>query len=647
MSNFISIHDTHKLPYRNATITAKTVQSGNTTPLKFINAAGDPLGYKIRTNADGYLCDLNGTLFTSGVFVSEDAYVTMELLSGGSTSWIVRADSDDVINDGKLLGKKVPVEQQSPNEEYEKYGGEWRLVLHSANTPRTRELLFDDLAGVPNFNEWNEAEQVEMLAGDKAVSIGVYTKTLLLLWDAEAPVPSGRSPIYVTVSADRVGQRSRFAQHCIVMNNTPYRITLRDEQSGKTIGSVDPYEGTLNIGLFFIADESTGNWVVDEDLLMFNNTDERDGDRVKLSGAPTNGFFEITVNDRTPSTLVIEADDVQLSAVPTPGEIAVKLIAETGKLTKAKRVTLWFINVGGGNADTLPLKVCYSNNVLCLMQSATLCEILVPALGENSGFTDSFGPVLLDTSERALTNMCSKTLTGGTQLTVPLKCQQMGLTITGTGDSNIVFQSTQQVVRFDVVNNTGSPVWFNLQALDMTTQLEAVCPANQACHFIVRNDYGKLTAVSETKSYPTAVVEDHTTEYTYSDRVSYDIRGLATTLVINCDALNKETGVGIGRHSDCRSRVYLDVSKVITDGTQHTLTVEVAGFITKAGLNEDDGVIIHIGSQTSGHDESAEVTHAEKMSAEDEERYYINPVTASFKAYKNGVNYNITDKHFR
>lgn len=646
MSDFISIHDTHKLPYKNAVITAKTVQSGNTTPLKFINALDDEeMGYEIYTNADGYLCDANGTLFTKGVYVKENAYITMTLRSGGSTSWIVRSDSDVVVNDGKLLGKKVPRDQQSPNEEYVLYGGEWRLVLHSANTDKTRELLFNELAGVPNFNEWNEAEQVEMLAGDKNVSVGIYTKTMLLLWDAEV-TPGNRSPIYVTLSAERAGQRSRFAQHCIVMNATPYRITLKDEQSGQTIGSIDPSGGTLNIGLFFIQDESTGNWVVDEDLVSFNATDEVDGDRVKLTGAPTNGFFNITVNDRTPSTLIIEADAVNLSAIPTPGEIPVKLVAESGKLTKPKRVTLWFVNVGGGNVDSLPLKVYVANNVLCVLYPATLCELLVPALGENAGFTDSFGPILLDNSEKAATNVCSKMLTGGTQFKVPLKCQQMGLTVVGTGDSNIIFQNTQQVVRFDVVNNTGSPVWFNLQAEDATTQLNAVCPANKSCRFIVRNDYGKLTAVSETKSYPTGVTSEHVSTYTHDVNVTYDIRGLATQLVINCGALNRESGAGIGQHSDCRTRVYLDVSGVIVDGTQHHLEVDMASFISDA--NQDyEGIVIHLGPSSAGYDHSQEITRAEKMAAEGEDRYYLDPAIISFDAYKNGTDTLITNKHYR
>jgi hypothetical protein len=110
--------------------------------------------------------------------------------------------------------------------------------------------------------------------------------------------------------------------------------------------------------------------------------------------------------------------------------------------------------------------------------------------------------------------------------------------------------------------------------------------------------------------------------------------------------MNKEYGVAIGHHSDSRTRVYLDVSSVVTDGTTHLLTADIQSFITDANQHTDDGVIIHIGSQTSDHTESAEVTHTENMQAEGERRYFFNPALVTFQAYKSGSNYNLTDKHF-
>ena len=651
--NYISIHDTHRLPYKNATITAKTVQSGDTTPLEFINALNDEvIGFEVYTNADGYLCGSNGTLFTKGIFVKEDAYITATLRSGVSTSWIVRSDTDVLIGDGKLLGKVVPPEEQSPEETYVLYNGEWHLWLHSANTDKNSVLRFPDLADTPNLNEWNETEQVKNItASNNAVSIDVYAKTLLLQWKDGAAAPNVNSPVYVTLSAERIGRRYRFAQHCMVMNQTPYRVTLVDAESGMTIGSVDPEGGTLNIGLFFWQSDTIGNWVVDEDLVSFNTRDVANGDYYKITGAPVNGFYEVIVNDRTPSALVIRAEDIQMSNVPFPGEIPVKLVGESGKLTMTKRVTVWFQNMSTGtSAATLPAKICYgSSAVLAIIQPFTVAELLVPALDTNHpAFTDSYGPILLDASERATTNVITRTISSAGAFVVPHKCDAVGLTVTGVGDNDIRFHSsTAQVVRFDVTNNTGSPVWFNLQREeDSTTQLQAVCPANDTCHFVVRNEYGRLYAVSETKSYPTGVVSEHVSTYTHDVNVSYDIKGLATQLVINCGALNKETGVAIGQHSGCRTRVYLDVSKVITDGTQHHLEVDLKSFMTDA--NQDhEGVVIHLGPASAGYDHSQEITRTEPMSAEGEDRYYFDPAIISLDAYKNGTDTNYNNKHYR
>ena len=51
----LSILDTHRLPYRNAEFTA--VALGTTTPVKFHDADGNDLGYKVYTNSGGYICD--------------------------------------------------------------------------------------------------------------------------------------------------------------------------------------------------------------------------------------------------------------------------------------------------------------------------------------------------------------------------------------------------------------------------------------------------------------------------------------------------------------------------------------------------------------------------------------------------------------
>ena len=83
-----SIHDTHRLPYNNAEITAKQL-SDSTTPVRFRTFTGETIGLEVRTNSRGYCCQSDGTPYVDGVFVEEDDIVTAVMPDGSSTSWTV------------------------------------------------------------------------------------------------------------------------------------------------------------------------------------------------------------------------------------------------------------------------------------------------------------------------------------------------------------------------------------------------------------------------------------------------------------------------------------------------------------------------------------------------------------------------------
>lgn len=446
--SYISINDTHRLPYENArSVTAKTVQSGNTTPIKFKNGLnGQEIGYALKTNAKGYLCDNNGTLYTNGVFVDEDAYVTVVLVNGQSTCWIARKESEISVNDGKLLGKVVPPDEQIPGKEYMQIGGEWRIVLHSANDSENRTLAFDDLDNVPGMNEWRESEEVYRFdQNNLSYNIGEFAKTFVMQWSGNPP--ADHDPIRVTIGYEINGGRHRYAQHCMVMNMSQYRITLVDRNSGATIGSVDPLGGTLNIGLFFTQDEETGNWVEDEDRLLFNGLDASDdGDTVTITGAPVGGFYTVAINDRTPNRLTVVAKNLTLSAVPKPGEIKIKLVGNYGTLTKERKITLWFRNEDTGDARGLPARFCFGSLAACaLLYPATLKEIFVPALTvDNPNFTDSFGPIPLDNDIPHVGTLVTKNLSASQQMNVPPNCDTLVINETGSKpEVTLVFNSAQ------------------------------------------------------------------------------------------------------------------------------------------------------------------------------------------------------------
>ena len=74
----ISIHATHRLPFFNATVTAKQLSS-STTPVAFKLATGKEIGFKIKTNARGFICRTDGTPYNDGVFVCRSEFESPEV----------------------------------------------------------------------------------------------------------------------------------------------------------------------------------------------------------------------------------------------------------------------------------------------------------------------------------------------------------------------------------------------------------------------------------------------------------------------------------------------------------------------------------------------------------------------------------------
>lgn len=496
--SYISINDTHRLPYENArSVTAKTVQSGNTTPIKFKNGLnGQEIGYTLKTNARGYLCDTDGTLYANGVYVDEDAYITVVLVNGKTATWIVKRESEIDINNGKLLGKEVLPGEEIPGKEYVEFEGVKRLVLGSANMAENKVLPYYDLAYLPRINEWNESQEVyEFSLSKLTYNIGEFAKTLVMQWTGATP--SNHAPIQITLGYENYDDRYRYAQHCMVMNVSPYRMTLVDRNSGKTIGSVDPNGGTLNIGLFFIEDEETGNWVEDEDTLMFDMADASstgDGTTVEITGAPVGGFYNVIINDRTPDTLVIIAKNLTLSAVPKPGEIKIKLVGNYATLTKDRKITLWFRNEDTGDGAGLPARFYFGSTGNCaFLYPASVKEIFVPALTvDNPTFTDSFGPFPLNNDIPHAGTHVTKNLSTSQQMNVPMNCDSLEINETASNpEVTLVFNSSQNY--YTKINVTTSSGYLRLRlknSTDGVVQHELVVAAYAVIG--VRNAAGSL-----------------------------------------------------------------------------------------------------------------------------------------------------------
>ena len=631
MSNFLSINDTHRLPYNNATVTATTVQSGNTTPIKFYSGHqpdSEELGFEVFTNARGYLCDRSGNLYTDGVFVRQDAYITVTLGDGASTSWIIRANSDITINDGKLLGKVVDDRSQwEEGREYVLFGGHWRLVLHSANTPSDTKLPLSDLADVPAINEWKECEQVTQIGPNaKIVTVEEYTKTLVLQWNGTKP--ETHEPVYVTVKTAVTSGRHRYAQHCLVYNQTEMRLTLVNE-SGNTIGNVAP-TGSLNMGLFFLADANTGEWLPDDKLKEWDYGLDASNDdtAVTVSGAPSGGFYTVELNDRTPNVLRIVAKELNFAGIqPYPREVPIKLVGNN--LTKSRTIRLWFQNFAEGAGASLPA-VFYmtdSNIPLCILYPTTFCEVFV---GEGT-FTVSNAPMLLDTYANLNPTSAVVSMSGPSKVAIPRKCDRISITNTTAGGISELHFSTQDMhtTRLDVLNNSGQPMWFKLvNDQDGNAQLWAVCPANDYCNFTVCNSGGILYPVGSTEIHPTSVAEASGTANWNATFGA--MKGLNTTLVVNFAAINKRFGCTYGDHDDASSILYLDAPALSGIGQTVYFKVKVEGFTTTRGDNHPE---LRLGTKDGGNTR----IELEYIYDDDSENFHVYPMTYSYAMIRVGT----------
>lgn len=399
----IAISDTHRLPYLNARVSAKTVQSGNTTPLKFYDGSGAELGFELRTNARGYLCDQSGALYTTGVFVHEDAYITVVLGDGTTIGWQSLAQQDVTVNDGKLYGRLA-----NEGEPFVMVGNEKRLLLHSANDATDRPLNFADLAGVPPINEWREDQVIQTFSLlNNSMEVPVYTKTLLIRW--EGALPDDHGPVRIYLRVGRRNATNRYAQHIDVKNMSPYRMTVMDYLSGQPIVSLDPYLGSASLDSIFTDNILDGHFVLAHTETETVANDASDlGSTLEIPAVQADGFSHVEINDRTPRILVLTGNIQRTSPVVSEG-LSVKLEASSDGLKIARLQRIW-------NNSNVPLVLYYGTNIrLAVVYPNEQVLINVPALnGVNTAFTDSFGPVLLDTANRTTSRTSTFSMASGT-----------------------------------------------------------------------------------------------------------------------------------------------------------------------------------------------------------------------------------------
>lgn len=233
MNNRYSIHDTHRVPYINAVLTARQLSS-STTPVKFRTFDGTVIGLSVKTNARGYCCQSDGTPYVDGVFVGEDAIITATLSDGSSTSWTVGSESEITVFDGKLYGKEITNTAEYSDTDVV-IGGTHYKRLFSANQKTDGQLSLEDLANVPSFTKWTEDQQIERFdVGGIVKSTDVYvhkqTKVLILInsnkdFKVQTYPQSFTVNLFPTLDEEH---KNRFGRNLSVYNLTGMPIHLKN-----------------------------------------------------------------------------------------------------------------------------------------------------------------------------------------------------------------------------------------------------------------------------------------------------------------------------------------------------------------------------------------------------------------------------------
>lgn len=238
----ISIHATHRLPFFNATVTAKQLSS-STTPVAFKLATGEEIGFEIRTNARGFICRTDGTPYNDGVFVGEDAIVTATLGDGSSTSWTVTSESEIIIFDGVLYGREA--ESGDDPDTLVKVGDKYYKKLFSANQEPNSQLSLDDLANVPSFTKWTDDQQIEVIdfkstSKSYTVKVGLQTKVLILKPKDNTELASGVVfKLYLQPTLAEDGESSRFGRNIVITNFSKNRVVLYNIGADVPFGGLD------------------------------------------------------------------------------------------------------------------------------------------------------------------------------------------------------------------------------------------------------------------------------------------------------------------------------------------------------------------------------------------------------------------------
>lgn len=308
MAYKINLHDTHRTPYNNAVITAHSAVEGSTDVVEFEDFYGNNLGAEVRTNARGFLCDANGALYTSGVFVPEDSVITVTLGDGTTTSWVVGKGSTTSVNDAKL------------------YNADKSKVLFTANAGQDFILSYYDLSDKPIINEWGREEQtVQILETTDTVNVSKLT-TFIHLWSNLNYDDFDTDPVNdpaITLTLQTTVQPPSFGQRICVYNTCNFRVKL--------VNNDGSFIATVGKGMskqITACSSSDGSYV----YFIDENAKSNDAEIVRISRYANE---RLDINDYSSDTILITESDVAENSPRRP-------LVITQSLGHQRDIVLWW-----------------------------------------------------------------------------------------------------------------------------------------------------------------------------------------------------------------------------------------------------------------------------------------------------------------
>ena len=305
----IPIVDTHRLPYIKGQFTAMKLGGGVTTPVHFYDSDGNDLGLEIFTNSDGFVCDSNGNLLGNGVFVHTDAVISGHYHGGRFVQWVTRGQEDNSrqVNDGKLRNENGD-------------------VIWSANAAYDHTLHWNDIAGKPAFNAWEENEQdviIEALTTRDNVIVNKFTKVMVVVYNENL---SEVSTANLTLIPQSNGPQ-RFGQVIFVQVNPTKAKALQLWNEGDS----SPFCVVHGYGSALISLLSNGKFVCLE-------VSENDNDLIRVE---TTGSLEYNVSDSSQTVVQIYGTPQPSLTGRDPNGITYIKLKNFG-LSKPRRIVLWW-----------------------------------------------------------------------------------------------------------------------------------------------------------------------------------------------------------------------------------------------------------------------------------------------------------------